>query len=1061
MRRGRILAGGLRTPRPLAMLSLIMLSPATLLAAALLAGVGGPPALAQTKAPAAQASPQTPPQATPAEPPREPILRIETGAHTAPVARLAVDASGRLLASVSDDKTLRLWSLPDSGARGVLRPPIGPNEEGELYAVALSADGSRAFAAGSTGRSWDGAFSIYVFDTATGRLVARLPGLPAPVQHLALSPDGSRLAAALGGRAGIRVWDARSGRPVFEDAGYGGPARMVAFDAAGRLASTAADGKVRLYDPQGRRLAERVPVQGARPFGLALSPDGTLLAIGYEDRLRVEVLALPDLRSVLVPDVAGLEGEGLPAVAWAWDGRGGVQLHAAGYARGATAAPPAQGASAQGSPSQGAPSQGGRGVRLPPAPAAAPAAPRPAPPPAPWRGIAAAQQRDFVIRRWADFGLGPALDVPAARDSIAQLLPLPQGGLAFAAADPGWGRLAPDGALALAPRPGTGDFRATGEGLMLSPDGAQVVFALRADQPALRFDARTDRLEPAGPEVKAEGFAAGQTASARLSVTDWRNGNRPRLNGQPLRLGEGEFARALAILPDESGFLLGTDTHLRLFDPRGALLDAVPGPGATWGLAVSADGGVAVAAHADGTLRWYGVGGGRITRRGSLFVHADGRRWVLWTPEGLFDHAPSGGQELVGVHLNEGRTATPEWATFQQAYRALYAPDEVRARVAGQAPRQDRLGDLRARIGRTPVARADSLCAVLEDGSCTPIPWSSATVPPGTGALRLTVAAQDRGLGLGPMDVLVNGRIAARAEPQGAAASVEVPLDPGPNRIATRLYAEDRTLFGEGPSLDLRREGEAGPPPGAGRLVVLAVGVDRYAEASMNLRFAVADARTVVDTLRVGGAGLFDGVETTLLTDAEASRENILRALQEAATRVRPEDTFVLYLAGHGVKSESDGRFLFLPADLRDISSWGAIRSGALDDDALIGALARIRARDGFLLIDTCYAGQVALDSLSAMGNETGRYLLAASSSVQEALDSYDDRNGVFAFALREGLRGRAATDPEGRVSALALGEFVARRVPQLAREKQHDQNAVFRTASRDLHGFPLSQVAR
>ena len=67
-----------------------------------------------------------------------------------------------------------------------------------------------------------------------------------------------------------------------------------------------------------------------------------------------------------------------------------------------------------------------------------------------------------------------------------------------------------------------------------------------------------------------------------------------------------------------------------------------------------------------------------------------------------------------------------------------------------------------------------------------------------------------------------------------------------------------------------------------------------------------------------------------------------------------------------------------------------------------------------------------------------------------------NERNGVFAFAVREGLRGRAAMDADGRVSALALGEFVMRRVPQLAAEKHHRQDAVFRTAQRDLHSFPL-----
>ncbi|ONG44601.1 hypothetical protein BKE38_28015 [Pseudoroseomonas deserti] len=998
-----------------------------------------------------------------AEPPQQPILRIETGAHTAPVARLATDAAGRLLASVSDDKTLRLWSLPDGTPRGVLRPPIGPAEEGELYAVALSADGSRAFAAGSTGRAWDGFFSIYVFDTQTGRLAARLPGLPAPVQHLAVSPDGTRLAAALGGRAGIRVWDARSGRPVFEDSSYGGPARMLAFDAQGRLASTAADGKVRLYDPRGRKIAERAVLPNARPFGLALSPDGTLLAIGFEDRLRIEVLALPDLKTVAQPDVASLQGEGLPAVAWASDGRGGVQLYAAGYARneGATQAATTGGAALN--KQTEAPSAGGRGIRPP---SAQPEAPRPTIAPA---APAVALPRRFVIRRWADFGLGPAQDIAAARDSIAQLLPLPQGGLAFAAADPGWGRIAPDGRLALPPRPGTAEFRATGDSLAVSEDGMRLRFVARAGLPPLAFDVASGQLGRAPQDALMTG---GSDNGPGIRLTQWRNSSQPRLNGRPLPLGEGEFARSVAVLPDGSGFLLGTDTHLRLFDARGSLLDALPGPGASWGLALAGDGSLAVAAHADGTIRWYGLAGQKIAERAAFFLQPSSLRWVMWTPEGLFDHAASGGQELVGVHLNEGRAATPEWASFQQAYRALYAPAAVRARVAGEMPRADVLAGLRARIGHTPLARAGEICAVLPDGSCPALDWQAAVLPAEATALRFSVLPQDRGLGLGPLDVLLNGRIAARIDAprmvadagtraEGSPFQAEVPLDPGPNTITTRLYAADRALFSEGPGLELRREGQAAPPPGAGRLVVLAVGVNDYGDASRNLRYAVPDARTVVEALRTGSAGLFEGVDTTLLLDAEASREGVLKALADAARRVRPQDTFVFYVAGHGVRVEDNGRFLFLPADVGAPRSMAEAARRSIDDDALIAALARIRARDGFLLIDTCYAGQIALDSLSALGNETGRFLLAAASSVQEALDSYDDRNGVFAYALREGLQGRAARDQEGRVSALALGEYVSRRVPELAAEKRHRQNAVFRTATRDLRSFPMAQVGK
>lgn len=1012
------------------------------------------------------------PAQAPNEPPQQPFLRIEAGAHIAPVARLATDAAGGTLATVSDDKTLRLWNLPEGTQRLVIRPPMGPEAEGELYAVALTPDGARVAAAGFTARSWDSSFALYIFDANTGRLLARLPGLAAPVQHLAFSADGTRLAAALGGRAGIKVWDARNGRLQFEDTSFTGPARMVAFDAAGRLAASSADGSVRLYAADGRRLAQRTPVQGARPYGIAFSPEGSLLVLGFEDRLRVEVLAASDLRTVLVPDVAGLAGEGLPAVTWAHDGRGGLQLYAGGYARHNRPAGP-QGAAPAPAPA--------------PAAAATPAnAPRPAGPsssssssaPGGGRGLVVRQQqpapaamldpalvsppdtrREFMIRRWADFGFGAATDIPASRDAVAHMVPLPQGGLVYAAADPGWGRIAPDGSLAAAPRPPGGDFRNTGVTLALSADGTQVQFSLRAGGAPIVFDPLTGNLTAWQGEA---GFATARTETPRIRVLDWRNSNRPRLNNVPLRLGEGEFARSLAILVREDGFLLGTDTHLRLFDAQGRLIDSIPTPGAVWGVTVAGD--MGVAALGDGTIRWYRFEAGALREQAALFVHAETLRWALWTPEGLFDHGANGGQELVGVHLNGGRNQTPEWASFQQAYRALYAPRAVRARIAGDyAAAQERLaqlGEVRNRIGRLPTLAPGSLCVVV-GGECQPVAWDARALPEGSTALRMGFTATDRGLGFGPLDVLVNDRIAARAEPSAGDTSVEVALDPGSNRIATRLYASDGTLFAEGPSLTLRRPGDAEQPAGAGRLVVLAIGVNEYAQPDLNLRFAEPDAKSVGEALRASGAGLFREVDLRFLPSARANRRGVLEALAAVARDTGPADTFILYLAGHGIVSQPGNHFLFLPSDVRDTTSFPVLRQQALDDTTLVAALARIRARDAFILIDTCYAGQIDIDQLAAIGNDTGRFLLAASSSVQEALDSYDDRNGVFAYALMEGLRGRAAVDSEGRVTALALGEWVMRRVPQLAREKGHQQNAVFRAAQRDLRSFPLAVVPR
>jgi len=911
------------------------------------------------------------------------------------VNRLAVDASGTLLASASDDKTVRLWSLPSGEPRGVLRIPIGEAQEGELYAVALSPDGRVAYAAGITGFQWDRSYSIYLFDTLQLRMRGRLPGLPEQVNHLAVSADGTRLAAALGGQAGVRLWDASNGRPLAEDRAYRGPARMVAFAADGRFFTTAADGMVRAYAADGRKLAEAAPRERARPYGIAVSPDGTLLAIGYENVAAIDVVSANGLRRVFSPDVAGVPAAWLPAVAWASDRRGGVQLHAAGFG--------------------------------------------------PQRGI---------IRRWADFGLGPARDISASRDSILHLLPLPTGGLAYAAADPGWGLLGPDGTVARAPRPPSADPREARLALAVSADGRAIEWP--GAQGRLRFELGGFGLVP----PSGAGVSPAVVSAPGLALTDWRDSPAPKLNNQPLALGRGEIARSAAIAGDR--LVLGSDTHLRLFDRRGRQLAEAPATGAVWALAVAPSAGAVVAALGDGTLRWFDLDGDRpLAERGALFVHADGARWALFTPEGFFDHGEGGGQDLVGVHLNRRAAEQPDWASFAQAYRALYAPAVVRARLAGDAAAASRrlaeLGDVRAVIARQPRVTLTGFCVPDISGDCRAFD-AEAQVPLGMSRVRMGLKLEDRGLGLGPVDVFLNGRNVGRVDPAGMAEiGIDIALDPGVNSLQARAWDQAARLFAETPATRLDA---GGVEDRAARLFVMAVGVDRYRNPQLALRYAAADANTVAQTLRDGAVGLFSATEVTVLTDEAATKGGILAALERLSREIGPQDTFLLYLAGHGVKTEPDERFLFLPQDVEDASSWDALRRQGLSDEALVGALSRIRARNGFLFMDTCYAGQVAVDALASVGNETGRYLLTASTSLQEALDSYDDQNGVFAVAVREALTGRAGKDERGVVTALALGEYVSRRVGVLARQKGHAQDAVFRTAQRDLRGFPVARVS-
>ncbi len=175
--------------------------------------------------------------------------------HTAMINRIGVDAACSLMVTGSDDKTARLWALPEGG-RGspellrTLRVPIGDGNDGKIYAVALSPNG-KWVAAGGMGRSTEIGiqFTFTFSNAATGR--CRHPPRPSrrcdlPSRLLARWQSPSR--HAWGGE-GMRLWETAGWRLLAEDNNYDGKNSYgAAFDSANRLYTVAYDGQIRRYD---------------------------------------------------------------------------------------------------------------------------------------------------------------------------------------------------------------------------------------------------------------------------------------------------------------------------------------------------------------------------------------------------------------------------------------------------------------------------------------------------------------------------------------------------------------------------------------------------------------------------------------------------------------------------------------------------------------------------------------------------------------------------------------------------------------------------------------------
>jgi WD40 repeat protein len=251
--------------------------------------------------------------------PVKPYLRIETGAHTGSASRIAVDAAERFMISVSDDKTARVWNLRTGSLLKILRPPIGDSDEGMLYAVAVSPDGTTVAVGGFTGANGSRDHPIYIFDRESGAIVQTVHGLPEVVNHLAYSRDGRYLGAAFAGKDGIRIFEARSYVETARDTDYGGSSYRIDFDESGRLATVSDDGFVRLYSPQFRLLQKKRPQSGKDPVAARFSRDGKRLAVGFHDAAAVDVLSADDL-SFQYSLQAPRSGGNLASVLWLADG---------------------------------------------------------------------------------------------------------------------------------------------------------------------------------------------------------------------------------------------------------------------------------------------------------------------------------------------------------------------------------------------------------------------------------------------------------------------------------------------------------------------------------------------------------------------------------------------------------------------------------------------------------------------------------------------------------------------------------------------------------------------
>ncbi len=978
--------------------------------------------------------PRPPSETTAAAPTR---LMLDTGGHRGRITDLTFTPDDKFIISTSDDKVIRVWDWKARKTVRMIRGESGPGNEGKVFSLALSPDGTRLAVGGYfSGKHQD---AIRLFDVSSGRLLHLLMGHKNIVNALAFAPDGRHLIS--GGSEGIaivwdvpadadnppkllhrlkghtdlvyavhftpdskravtgsndktlKLWNVKTGELLAKMEGHKRPIeRGVAIRKSdGLIASGDTSGEIRLWDGTTGKFIKVLTNQQMEVSDLIFTPDGKRLVSGAAKRTsdsRPFLVNVWDVESATRVATYGGHDNNVLAAAITSDGRyvasaGGTNFEIDVW-----------------DINTGAPVNGednkpitlsGKGISA-------------------W---AAGFTDDSNSIGW---GYTFTSDTINNRGPFEYILQLPLNERVLSS---------PKSLNADATANGlqeVGNFR------RISVDHSRYQLSHRSNQDGgynSILDIREDGKLVASLEHDLEGasghYAYGFSADKKSIISGAGHGE--------IYVFDIEAVISAAKTKDQ--------LMIRYWDFGKVARTFIGHESAVWAVAPSPDGRFLMSAAADQTIRLWNL---RTNELIVTFLHGTDGEWVMWTPQGYYTGSPGGG-ELVGWQINKGPANAAEYVRGRQLRQKLLRPDIVeRAIVLGSAEAALKEAGLEnasieklltqtppvifARAAKKHAAGGRGIIYVASEENKLPILEAKITVSDGKQETVVETRSAALPAGITPPE-------------RGTVQGYEVPLFKGINKV--RVIARNAAGESEPREIEIIHNGE-GALDKRETLWVLAVGANKYPGVKRiknpsdgkfyrykDLKYAVPDATAFAKTVADEMTGRHKKVNVKLLVnggeDGEPTKTNIVAALQHISENSTANDTIAILLAGHGENWEG-GRYHFLPTDVKR-SLISEIGENVLDWQADIHPLITAAKGRKILFLDACHSGNAYNKTLLAEADADRFVAFSAAGPGEEAFELQG--HGAFTSTLLKALAGanEALDRFERGVTIYSLGDYV------------------------------------